>query len=78
MLIQFTKHALERIKARQIEKKEIILTLNNPEKTIKTKSDSYIAQKKFGEKLLRVIYKKVGKNIIIITAYKASDFDRYI
>ena len=32
MLIKFTKHALERIKIRNITKEEIINTINNPDK----------------------------------------------
>ncbi len=78
MLIEFTKHALERIKARNIEKNEVIETLANPEKVIKDNSGLCIAQKKFTNQLLRVFYREEEKGKTIITAYKASDFERYI
>ena len=58
MPIEFTKHALERIKARNIDKTEIFTTLRNPEKLIKNKSGINIAQKKIKNQLLRVFYQE--------------------
>ena len=77
MPIEFTKHALERLKARDIDKKEVISTLKTPEKIIKT-SGINIAQKKVEHQLLRVFYREEKKTKIVITAYKASDFKRYL
>ena len=78
MSIEFTKHALERIKARNIDKNEILTTLNNPEKIIKDKSGLCIAQKKIMNQLLRVFYREEKGAKVIITAYKASDYKRYL
>ena len=77
MVIQFTKHALKRIKIRKIEKTEINITLNNPDKIVEDKFGNVIAQKKFGNYLLRVVYLHEKNTKIIITAYKTSKFSKY-
>lgn len=77
MSIEFTKHALERIKARDIDKKEVIDTLRTPDKIIKSPNFN-IAQKKIAHQLLRVFYKEEKETKTIITAYKVSDFKRYL
>ena len=77
MPIDFTKHALERIKARNIDKQEVVDTLKNPDKIIK-KSGLNIAQKISAHQLLRVFYREEKDTKTIITAYKASDYKRYL
>ncbi|MHA1344336.1 MAG: DUF4258 domain-containing protein [Promethearchaeota archaeon] len=78
MPIKFTKHALERIKSRSINITEIIDTLKNPDKLIVDKSGINIAQKKVKNQLLRVFYNEEKKTKKVITAYKVSNYNRYI
>jgi len=77
MSIDFTKHALERIKARNIDKNDVLNTLKKPDKIIK-KTGMSIAQKKVKHQLLRVFYKEEKGAKTIITAYKVSDYKRYL
>lgn len=62
MVIRFTKHALQQIKIRDIDKSDIIDTLNNPDKTIKDKIGNEISQKKYGDYLLRVYFNLEDKD----------------
>ena len=77
MPIKFTKHALQQMQNRNIKKEEVLETINNPEKLGKNSSKNLIAQRVFGDKLLRVIYRIEEKDKIIITAYKTSKLDKY-
>ena len=56
MVIEFTKHALQQIKLRQIDKTEIIITIDSPDEIARDKYENNIAQKKFENYLLRVFY----------------------
>ncbi|MFH1258911.1 MAG: DUF4258 domain-containing protein [Elusimicrobiota bacterium] len=69
MDIIFTKHAKTRMFQREIDETEIKLTVENAD-IIQTSFGERIAvRKKFSNKALEVIYKKSGKQIIIITCY---------
>ena len=72
MSIIFTKHALERIKARGVDKNEVFDALENPENLVE-KSGVKIVQKKVGNQLLRVYYREEKKAKIIILL-----FEKYI
>lgn len=78
MVIQFTKHALKQIKIRNLEKADINATLSDPDKTLEDRFHNFIAQKRIGNYLLRVVYLKEKDTKIIITAYKTSKFKKYI
>lgn len=78
MRIIFTKHALEQIKIRKIDKIEIISTLNNPDKIVNDKFGNYIAQKTFENYLLRVFYLSEGNTMKIITSYKTLKYQKYL
>lgn len=65
MPIEFTKHALERIKARGIEKKEIFSTLKKPDNVIEN-PEVKIAQKQISHQLLRIFYKEEGDTKILL------------
>jgi hypothetical protein len=77
MPIEFTKHALERMKTRGLTKEEFIDTLNNPDKEVNDNLGNLIAQKEKKKQLLRVFYYKQKNSKIVITAYKTSKFDKY-
>jgi len=78
MAIIFTKHALQQVKSRKLDKTEIITTLNSPDKQTEDDQGNLIAQKVFGTSLLRVFYLETGTQKIIITAYKTSKIKKYI
>jgi len=78
MLIKFTKHALERMKIRNISKEEIIDTINNPDKETKDSFGNIIVQKAEKNYLLRVFYFNEENSKIVITAYKTSKLDKYL
>ena len=72
------RHALPRTNLRNIDKAEIKTNIKNPEKIPKNAFGNSIAQKLFGNYLLRVVLleEKDGKKII--TAYKTTDLKRYL
>jgi len=77
-LIRLTKHALERIKSRNISFVEIREAVMRPDVTFKDKYGNTIAQKQSNDKILRVVYRKKENDIIIITAYKTSKIRKYL
>ena len=77
MLIKFTKHALERMKARGITKEEVIEIITNPDKEIHDSYRNTIAHRVIKKYLLRVFYRIEKDSKIVITAYKTSKIDKY-
>ena len=77
MRILYTAYAEEALKEREISKEKIELTLINPVEAVDGKNDRKIAQKIFGDKLLRVIFETEANAYIVITAYYAKP-ERYI
>ena len=67
MKIIFTEHAKNRMKRRNINKEEIINTINNSAKTLKI-GGKYYAQKNIGRSTIEVVYEK-DKYINVITIY---------
>jgi len=61
MSIKFTKHALQRIKKRNISKDEIIDTIKNPDLLKKELYGNFVAQKIIKKQLLRVFYFSEGE-----------------
>ena len=61
MSIKFTKHALQRIKKRNISKDEILNTINNPDLLKKDLYGNFVAQKIIEKRLLRVFYFSKGE-----------------
>lgn len=55
MHIEFTKHALDRMKKRNISEDEVINTIKFPEKTSKI-DEVYYVQKHLGRFMLKVVY----------------------
>ncbi len=66
--IVYTKHAEERIKQRSISITHIEEVVNDPENVVE-ENEIEISQKIIGDKLLRVVFKRTGNSIVIITAY---------
>lgn len=68
-MIIFTQHSLLKLKQRGISKLKVIETIKNPGYITKSYFNREIALKKFDKLYLKVVYKKEGENIIIITQY---------
>ena len=77
MPIKFTKHALERMKIRDITKEEVIDTINNPEKQLNDSFGNIVVHKVKKKYLLRIFYYREENSKIVITAYKTSKIDKY-
>lgn len=69
MKFEYTDHAEEKIQERKLSKEIIEGAVAMPDKVTDSVFDRKIAQRKVGNKLLRVVYEEVGGVYIIITAY---------
>lgn len=69
MQFEYTGHAEENIRERNLGKNLIEETMICPDKVIETRFGRKIAQKIIDKKLLRVIYKQEENVYIIVTAY---------
>ena len=67
--IIFTKHALGKLRQRNIKQKFVSETVLCPEKLIICENTKYLAFKKYGKLYLKVVFKRIGKVIIVITQY---------
>lgn len=70
--IQFTPHALKKMKERGILTRTVEEALSNPEKTYKS-HDKMVSYKKFANKYLIVIYEKDEKVINVTTIFWQDD-----
>ncbi len=71
------KHAENQMKERKISKEEVEATIKSPVETVSGYGNRKVAHKMLDNKLLRVIYEKEGKKIIIVSVYRA-DPQRYL
>ena len=78
MKVEFIEHALERMKERSITEEEVIKAISEPDYVGKGYGGREVAQKLIDGKLLRVVYKRHGDKIIVITAYKTSKVEKYL
>ncbi len=69
MPIYFSEHSKKQLKRRQIEEKDVILALKNPDEIISSFKDRKLRRKRIGGKLLEVVTKTEGSRITIITGY---------
>jgi len=60
---------LNQLKRREISKKRLIQTVENPEKTIPSFRNRRLRQKTFDDMMLEVVTKTEGSKITVITAY---------
>jgi len=69
MEIRLSKHARENITERKISFGIVKDVLLEPDKVEISKKGRKIAQKAFGNRVLRVIYKETDKAYIVVTVY---------
>lgn len=68
-MIIFSSHSLAKLKQRNLKKELVIETLTDPDSTKPSHGDRTIAFKKFGKLYLKVVFRKEGANIIVITQH---------
>ena len=78
MSIIYTKHALSRMKIRNISSFQVEQTVNEANQINLDNFGNRIAQKQYGSYLIRVIFKIENKNKLIITAYRTSKISKYL
>jgi translation initiation factor IF-3 len=76
MRIVYSEHARQNMLERKIHERLVAGALSFPDKIILSRKGRKIAHKKFGNRLLRVVYKETDKVYIIVTVY-FSRSDRY-
>jgi hypothetical protein len=77
MNIIYSDHANEGLIDRKISEWMIEETLFSPDSVVDSKKGRKIAQKIYGNKLLRVVYKKSANAYIVVTVYY-SEPRRYV
>jgi hypothetical protein len=68
-MIIFTNHALLKLKQRGLTKEKVIQTLEKPDEIMLTYGERNAVLKKFGKLHLKVVFRKEGKDIVIITQH---------
>ncbi len=68
-MIIFSPHSLVKLEQRSLKKELVIETLTDPDSTKSSYGDRAIAFKKFGKLYLKVVFRKEGINIIVITQH---------
>ena len=69
MNIVFTEHARDRLSQRNIRKRDVIQTLKNPDRILKSFGRRKIAVKSIKEKTLEVVFREEKNILIVITSY---------
>lgn len=69
MEIKFTKHALERLNERNIDEKQVLKTIENPEVKTAESENLTAVYKKFDNLALKVVYKEEEGELKIVTVH---------
>lgn len=69
MPIEFSDHALEQIRERNLSKTQVKKTVENPDEILPSFRNRELRRKMFGDKILEVVTVTEGSRITIITAY---------
>lgn len=68
--IEFTRHALRKLAHRNIRRRDVIMTVLNPENIV-LENSKFCAYKRFGKFYLKVVFRKLGNVLVIITLHLA-------
>jgi hypothetical protein len=66
--IRFDRHAKRRMKWRKISEEEVILVINEPDKSEQSIKGRINLYKRIGQRNLKVTYKEFSEEILIISA----------
>lgn len=67
--MEYTEHALLRMRQRRILERSVENALNHPDLSFVTSRGRSIVLKKYGDKFLKVIYEKSNDKIVVVTVY---------
>jgi len=67
-IIKFDRHARRRMKWRKISEEEVLLTLEDPDRIEESIKGRLNAYKKIGQRLIKITYKEIPGEIVIISA----------
>ncbi len=68
-MIIFSEHAKQRMEQRSVDKKLVVKTVEEPDKIEKSFRGRKLRQKEFDGRILEVVTKIKGEEIIVITQY---------
>ena len=78
-MVEYSKHALERMRVRRLSKRQVGITIRDPDFSYKDiESSALVAVKRYKERYAVVIFTIKEKRARVITVYHASDVDRLI
>lgn len=69
MDIEFSDHAKQQLKRRNIDEDLVISTIKNPQETLTSFRERKLLRTQIDDKILEIVTKKEGSKIIVITAY---------
>jgi len=69
MAIDYSEHAIFRMRHRMISEASVEGTIRNPDFSSTTRLGRSVALKKYGDKFLKVIYEKSNDKITVVTVY---------
>jgi len=69
MAIEYTEHALFRMRYRAISKMNVEETIRNSDFRFVMQLGRFAALKKYGDKFLKVIYERSNDKITVVTVY---------
>ena len=69
MTLEYTEHAVFRMRYRRISKAKVEDTIRNPDFSFVTRFDRSVVLKRYGDKFLKVICEKSNDKIIVVTVY---------
>lgn len=72
-MIEFSDHAKEQYKKRKIPKRQILKTIQSPQKQFKSYRGRTVRQRTFGEKILEVVSVVEDEKIVVLTQYYLGD-----
>ena len=81
--VRWTAHALRCLATREIDRAEADVTVARPDAVVPGQSPRQVLQRRYfdrtlgREMLLRVIVEDRPSEVVVVTAYKTSRFDRY-
>lgn len=70
MMVRFTTHALDQMKARKVDEVDVIAVLKKPVETITTKANRLASYRKANGKYIVVIHEKEDEENIVITVMR--------
>jgi hypothetical protein len=69
MLVEYTEHAILRMRHRKISKAIVEDAIQNPDLSFISRIHRLVALKKYDDKFLKIIYEKSNNKVIVVTVY---------